>query len=361
MRLWVGIVLFLCACAPRGEISVVPGARGIGAERVVFVGTTRAIDPQTGRFGENRDAGLHLARYAVSVPPERKAGSLSWPVGQPDPRRDFVVSDELLYAADAEFRGDLRRALAQTGGEAVVFVHGYNTTFAEGLFRIAQLDHDIDIPGTVLHYSWPSAANPFAYAYDRDSALFARDGLEKLLHLAEAAGARRILLVAHSMGAALSMETLRQLAIRGDRETMGRLAGVVLISPDIDVDVFHEQAVRIGTLPQPFLVFTSQRDRALRLSARLTGQADRLGNLGSPEPVADLKVTLLDVGAFSTGAGHFNVGNSPSLIRVLSQLAEVNRAYQGDRAGQTGLLPGAVLTIQNATQIILTPIAEAGL
>lgn len=36
------------------------------------------------------------------------------------------------------------------------------------------------------------------------------------------------------MGAGLLMEALRQTAVRGDRRTLDRIGGVMLISPDID-------------------------------------------------------------------------------------------------------------------------------
>ncbi|NCA90355.1 MAG: alpha/beta hydrolase, partial [Gammaproteobacteria bacterium] len=58
------------------------------------------------------------------------------------------------------------------------------------------------------------------------------------------------------------METLRDIALSGETETMARLSGVLLISPDIDVDMFREQARTIGPLPQPFVIFTSQKDKA---------------------------------------------------------------------------------------------------
>ena len=107
------------------------------------------------------------------------------------------------------------------------------------------------------------------------------------------------------------------------------LAGVVLISPDIDIDVFRAQARAIPKLPQPFVVFTSERDRILRLSARLSGQTDRLGTLTDVTRVADLPITFLDVAAFNRGSGHFNVGNSPALLRLLERIASVDQALIG--------------------------------
>ena len=149
------------------------------------------------------------------------------------------------------------------------------------------------------------------------------------------------------------MEVLRQMAIAGDRRVTGKLAGVVLFSPDIDVDVFHAQVRAIGNLPQPFIIFTSQRDRALRLSAILTGQRDRLGNIESAQEVADLQVTVLDTTAFNTGSGHFNAAHSPLLLAMLGRMADTSAVL--GKQGNVGLLSGAVLTVQNATQIVLTP------
>jgi esterase/lipase superfamily enzyme len=240
----------------------------------------------------------------------------------------------------------------------VIFVHGYNNNFAEGVYRVAQFSHDLEIPGAVVHYAWPSAAKPLGYVYDRDSALFARDGLERLIDEVSAAGARRILLVAHSMGSGLAMEALRQAAIRDDQAALGGIAGVILISPDVDVDVFRSQVSAIGVLPQPFLIFGSDRDRLLGLSARLTGQRERLGSLSDVSRVADLKVTFMDVGEFASGAGHFTLGDSPALIRLIENIGQIEGAFEADRARRVGLLSGAVLTVQNATQIILHPVAQ---
>lgn len=356
------VLILLCACAPRGEIIVDPTAATVGTLRNVFVGTTRAIDPLTGGLGVDRLRGAtSFARYDVSVPPDREVGKLTWPRGNaaPDPRTDFLTTDAAIYDGAAPFRRDLRAALVaepQGQRDAVVFVHGFNTTFAEGLYRIAQLSVDLDLPGVPVHYAWPSLGKPLGYVYDRDSAIFARDGLERLLDEVAAAGAERIVVVAHSMGSLLTMETLRQMAIRGTSPARSRLAGVVLISPDLDVDVFHEQATAIGKLPQPFIIFTSSRDRALALSARLTGQRERLGNLANLDEVADLQVTVVDVAAFSVGAGHFNVGNSPALIQLLGRFGEVTQAYNADQAVRAGLIPGVVLTVRDATAVILSPV-----
>lgn len=352
--------LSLAACTPRGEITLDPAAAQVGQIQQVYIGTTRRIDPSTGQFDAGRREGVTYARFDVSVPPDRKVGSIDFPEpGRPsDPRTQFLTTARTIYAGPAAFRAAVSRTLARQprgAREAVVYVHGFNNTFAESTYRMAQIAHDLDIPGVAVSYAWPSAGNPLAYAHDRDSVLFARDGLETLLDQIARAGARKILLVGHSMGSGLVMEVLRQMRLDGNRAVMRRLSGVVLISPDLDIDVFRSEARRIGRLPQPFIIFTSDRDRVLALSARLTGLRHRLGNLQDVGQLSDLQVTLLNVSAFSSGVGHFVPANSPALVRILHRANELGRTYSGDPAARTGLLPGVVLTVRNATQVILLP------
>lgn len=330
------------------------------AVRSVFVATTRTEDPRLGFPGAGRDTALHFGRYDVAIPPAHTLGQLRRTRGSLplDPEREFSLTG--METLDAPgFRAQVAGALARQTRrqrEAVIFVHGFNTDFAGGIYRVAQLGHDLMLPEATLHYSWPSAGHPLAYAHDRDSALFARDGLEAMLNETLAAGAERVILVGHSMGAHLLMETLRQIALRGDGRLMGRIGGVILISPDIDVELFRSQALSIGTLPRPFMIVTSRRDRILRLSARLTGQHSRLGNLDDPAQIEGLGVTLFDVSAFSTGTGHFDVANSPALIQLLDQVGAVDAALGNDDSGRLPLLPATILTLQNTTQIILEPL-----
>ncbi|MEY4983046.1 MAG: hypothetical protein RIR62_1312 [Pseudomonadota bacterium] len=348
----------LAACAPRGTITVVPPETVPGPIEEVFVGTTRQLDTG-GVYGGVRSETLAFARYDIAIPPRRALGTVTWPTRpeKADASTDFLTTAQVQHPTARAFRDDLRRSLAGTDGAAVIFVHGFNNTFSEGLYRFAQLTHDLQIAETPVHYSWPSIAEPLGYVADRDSSLFARDGLEQLIREVRAAGARRIVLVAHSMGAFLTMETLRQIAIRGDRALLDRIDGVVLMSPDIDVDVFRMQAKAIGTLPEPFVIFGSNRDSVLRLSSFITGQSEgRLGALDTLDKLADLEVTYLDVGAFRDGTRHFAAGTSAGLIRIIGRIEDVDVAFGRDRAARTGLLPGVVLTVRRATRIILEPV-----
>jgi len=362
IRLILCSALLLAACTLRPALDFAPEAAESNKTINVFYSTSRGPDA-IDTYGPERAAFASFGRIGVAIPPAHQLGVVEVSSKNLTPEEHFVATDSQNFADAAHFRSELSRALrARPRGEreVVIFIHGFNNNFAEGVFRIAQLHHDFGISGVAVHYAWPSLANPLGYAYDRDSALFARDGLEELIRTVKAAGAETVLLVGHSMGAHLSMEAMRQLAIRSPQDIRRNVDSVILISPDIDVDVFRSQAARIGELPDPFIIFVSERDRALALSARLSGETNRLGNLRDAEQIADLDVTLIDVSRFSKGLalGHFTVGSSPALIRILQQLPGVEAVISGDTAGRTGLLAGTVLTLQNATEIVLSPITE---
>lgn len=359
------LVAFLVpSCASRGSLVVDKSASGPAQTERIFVGTTRApyVKTEEGYSGRRSEM-MHYARLDVSVPPKRKKGRLDSPRegAKPNPETQFFATDMKTYRGGQDFRAGLRHAiLGQPGDkrEAVIFIHGYNTRFHGGVYRTAQLGHDFRLTAALVHFSWASRGDFMGYAYDHDSAGIARDGLEKLLVEVEAAGARTITIVAHSLGTEVTMEALRQIAIAGNRGVMAKIDGVILVSPDIDIDVFRAQAKKIGNLPEPFIIFTSRKDKALGLSGDLTGQRQRLGNIKDVDRLADLKVTLVDTSAFSTGVGHFNPGDSPTLIAILKRLPDLDAAFAADGALRAGLLPGAAMSISSATEIVLAPFGQ---
>jgi esterase/lipase superfamily enzyme len=321
-------LLGLTACSPRGEIAVLPG-QDSGTVQTVYVATNRnpatGADPNTVQqnFGAARHPQLRFARIDVSVPPNHALGQIEWPgQAKPDPTRHFVTTDGAIYDGQAAFRRALRRAPGAQAREIVLFVHGYNVNNAEALYRLAQVAHDYQAPVPVLAYSWASAGSPQGYAYDRDSVIFSRDGLEDLL-TGLAADDWQITVIAHSMGSQLVMETLRQISIAGRHSVLDNIEAVALISPDIDADVFVQQARRIQPFPQPFAMLVSARDRALGLSAWLTGTPARLGAIRSTDRLGGLPVEIIDLSAVEGGdtAGHATAFTAPAAIRMLRRLA----------------------------------------
>ncbi len=340
----VALIMVLSACSDRTAAPVVPDALNFGLNVPVYVGTTRALN-EAGEFGIERSTTLRLIKATVSIPPNRDLGSVSDGYDNPKPDRDFAIAELTQFDSPSNFSRSLRTEIAKrsTGRQEVtVFVHGFNNSFADSAFRMAQLGHDLEIPGAHVSYAWPSRANPLGYEYDRDSALFARDGLADLLRTVRAAGQPDVIVVAHSMGSALVMETFRQLEIAQPGWVGANIRGVMLMSPDINVDVFRSQFLKIKKVPDPFVVIVSRKDAVLRLSSRLRGQKTQLGNIANADEVADLPISILDVSEYTDrkSGNHFVVGGSPALIQLLRRSSDLDRRFLRGSSGAVVLLPG---------------------
>jgi esterase/lipase superfamily enzyme len=210
-------------------------------------------------------------------------------------------------------------ALPKSERIAFVFVHGFNTDFAEGIFRHVQFRHDFDIPGVAVSYSWPSAGRTPLYLYDRDSAEFARRGLIETLGTIASSKARSILLIGHSMGALLTMEALREVSQRGNYKLSERLTTLILAAPDIDIDVFDEQIREIDPLPENFAILISRDDRALQISKRLRGGHPRLGEQADVSHLRRMGIHVIDLsgqGGSLDRINHNTFATSPALIAL---------------------------------------------
>lgn len=149
-------------------------------------------------------------------------------------------------------------------------------------------------------FTWPSRGSVWAYGYDLESTNYSRNALETLLRtLARNSSVGEITILAHSMGNLLTLEALRQMAIR-DRRVAVKICNVILAAPDVDFDVFNTQIAEMGALRPHFTLFVSRDDRALQVSRRIWGDKDRLGAIDvTQEPyaaqLARSRVTAIDL------------------------------------------------------------------
>ncbi len=352
------LILFtLSACVDRSVTEMVPDALSVGVPETVFAATTRAREAD-GSYGYRRGQGLRFLEMTVSIPPSHTPGSLNFSYANPNPNKEFVLADVTEFSGSQDLRARLRGV-----DEVSIFVHGYNATQTETAFRAAQLSHDIGIPGSTLIYSWPSRATGAGYAYDLDSMLFARDGLEQTIRNLKSMGVKRVIVIAHSMGSALTMEMMRQAELREPGWSKRNIEGVILISPDLDVDLFRSQMNSIKSPPDPFVVMVSKKDKILNISGRLRGtdEGERLGNISSVDALADYPINVIDTTAFNSDAGssHFVAATSPALLAILSSVRRVSSTFGPDRPGIDVIVPPSERNPDGATEIVLTGTGQA--
>jgi esterase/lipase superfamily enzyme len=341
--------ILLAACGGPPRVLVVSAARPedtAGTVRI-FVATSRASTRQPEYFSGERSPAVGFARLDISVPRSHQIGQLELPgsvTSAGDPASHFTVSG-VERLTEPEILKQVRAEIAQrpqADREVLVFVHGFNTNFADAAFRFAQIVTDSGFKGVPVLFTWPSRAQVLAYPYDRDSADFSRDALEiGLRAIARDLGANRFDILAHSMGTLLTVETLRQAAIRGDGSFGGKLRNVMLAAPDIDIDVFKTQ---LAAIKRPVTVFVSSDDRALDFSRQFAGDKARLGAISEKDTdvVADLSragARIIDLSKDRSGDdyNHGKFATTPRIVQMIGRRLGADGLDGGGGSGMLGL------------------------
>ena len=297
------VFAILSACSGRPEV----GALALNEDPVVgarvndiLIVTTRQRDdrPDTYFSGE-RSAAVNYAEASISVPPSHKPGQIEWPESLPgNPKTDFVARKADYIADKAAFRRSVNARLASLPrGERdiMLFIHGYNTRFPEGLYRFAQIVNDSQFQGVPVLFTWASRGKLQDYVYDLNSAAIARGALEETLVELAKTNADNITILAHSMGNWLLMETAVQARPENRRLVAKHVNDIILAAPDIDIDLFKTQLKRIGPMPRPFTVIVSRDDKALRISRTIAGGKERVGAFSNDQELAELGAVVIDV------------------------------------------------------------------
>lgn len=363
LRAWHALLLTLllaaCASGPQGIGRITAADPAVAVSEQIMVVTNRKPSPDRNLlFGAERSDSLHFADVTVSIPLKREPGTISQPKDRPDLARDFGVTSAALTDDETAFAAQLRAKLAarpQGQRTIFIFVHGYNVSFASGVFSTAQIYHDYKVPGIALHYAWPSAQNTALYLYDRDSAEFARGGLARTLRIAATAKPESIVVLAHSMGTLVTMEAFRTLALSGDSQTISAVKALILAAPDIDVDVFRSQLAALSTRPETMVVLVSEQDKALKLSGELRGGRPRVGAGANKDELLAEGLIVLDIAALrkkGDALSHSTFANSQTLINLVNgglNLAAIERAKTrktglvGDSLGVAGDLLSSIV------------------
>lgn len=317
-------------------ISFVAPPQGDPVRVPLFVASTRR-----GEASSDKDGKAHFSLMAISVPPGHRAGAVERPsFGSSDPRRHFSVLDRRRMD-DSEFQSEIAAHVSGRVGvsrDILLYVHGFNTSFDEARFRVAQVVADGHFAGVPVLFTWNTRGGLFAYESDKESATVARDALEKLIvDLSRTPGVGRVHILAHSMGAWLTMEGLRDISISGHPDLDGKLGEVMLAAPDIDLNVFRQQMSRLD--PKHVSIFVANDDRALSLASRIAGDRPRLGAMdpNSPKDKAELDrlgVAVHDISGLSSDfVGHGAFAEAPKIVRQIgAQLTAPRQAEANSHA-----------------------------
>ncbi|MBK3745866.1 alpha/beta hydrolase [Paraburkholderia aspalathi] len=310
----------------------------------MLIATTRSQSTVPGEmFTGERASAPNFADITVSVPPDsaRKVGEVSWPKKlPPNPAVDFATLKADMIDLDTAKKWLSATVKKTPDGSALVFIHGFNTKFEDSVYRFAQIVKDSGVHSAPILVTWPSRGSLLAYGYDRESTNYTRNALENLFqYLAKDREVKEVSILAHSMGNWLTLEALRQMAIRnGGLPT--KFKNVMLAAPDVDVDVFRSQIVDMGDPHPQFTLFVSRDDKALAVSRRVWGDVARLGAIDpETEPykqeLADSKITVIDLTKVKAGdrLNHGKFAESPEIVRLIGARISDDQTLTDSRVG----------------------------
>ena len=247
------------------------------------------------KLGPTKELGRYpRIPYAVTVTPEGLT------------RAPAVI--DAHEAANRALQAEIARRLALSPRkEMVLYIHGVKNSFSEAAFTMGELCHFLGREFVCGIFTWPAGGKHgvlFGYEEDYESSTFAVEHLRKVIRtIADTPGLERIHILAHSRGTDVLATALSELSFESymQQTTLPRrlkLGNVVLLAPDLDVEVAPEKILAIisdpdvpyGATPDAHAVFralspfhltiyVSPDDKALATSSWLFGSLARLGRV----------------------------------------------------------------------------------
>jgi esterase/lipase superfamily enzyme len=244
-------------------------------------------------------------------------------------RPDGVSRAPAVLDAHEAARRDLqaevaRRILSSPRKELVLYVHGYHNTFEDAALTMGEMCHFLGREFACGIFTWPAGGKKgilFGYNVDYESSVFATAHLSTAIRaVAATPGLERIHLVAHSRGTDVVAAALSELSAEAYMQQSNlarhfRIGNVVLLAPDIDVDVAPTRIFKVlsdpdlphGGAPNPgamiestpgfrVTIYMSPDDKALAASSWLFGSFVRLGRVDASMVPAEQIGLIGDLG-----------------------------------------------------------------
>ncbi|MEM8771119.1 MAG: alpha/beta hydrolase [Pseudomonadota bacterium] len=237
-----------------------------------------------------------------------------------------LLSEDAFWNAARDMKALSQRVAAENpdwvndSGAALIYVHGFNASFAGAAYRTAQLTYDLKFAGVPLFFSWPanSEGNILKYLNDVSEGTASVGDLKAFLKdVHERLEPTKLIVIAHSHGNQVTMNALNELSAENP-ELAGMIDAMIFASPDVDAVEFKRVAERIGPIARSKTLYTSSNDRANSFRTLLTNLNPFAGDDGR-----------------KTRAGYFKRGTTPVLANGVTTI-DVTNACVGSMGNEIG-------------------------
>lgn len=229
-----------------------------------------------------------------------------------DPQKHIVLGHVSQPFSEKEFVSRIKSEVdGSPENDIFVFVHGYNVTFAEAARRAGQLKYDLQFKGAAVVYSWGSRGSWQKYTSDEIEVRLTTEHLKSfLLLLAKKSGAKRVHLIAHSLGNRPLAYAIKDIVVE-DKTPLFK--EIILAAPDIDQKLFFKLASSMKASSSRVTIYATEGDIPLILS-EFFHKGPRVGQ-GKTQTGHITDIDLIDVSTL--GSEHSILFNSRELIHDL--------------------------------------------
>lgn len=278
----------------------------------VYYATNRQPSEDKRIFGNLVDNKTNYGVAKVSIPKnEHISGNIERPSGffkiiiREDKNKHFVI-DSGQDLKEEDFFGTLKSESNKK--RLMVFVHGYNVSFQDAIFKSAQIKYDLGYEWPLVLFSWPSKSSVKSYVSDKESALNSSVALASLLKTISEMDIDEVVVIGHSMGTFCLAEALRELNIKNNP-----FQRLVLAAADIQKQAFFERYCE--TIKASFnmvSLYASSSDKAL-IASNMINESERVGDTRNGIVVVDgiesIDMSELDDNLFSLGHSYVSESN----------------------------------------------------
>ena len=261
---------------------------------------------------------LQYGVVQVSIPNTHKFGEMERPPGWNMFSKETIGKHVMLKSIEEmnskEFIETLNKKLGNVKeNDLLVFIHGYNVSFADAARRTAQLSYDLKFQGVPLTYSWPSLSETEEYLTDEASAQYTVPHLVTFLkdvidNNKESKNKANIHIIVHSMGSRALSYAVKELSLVYKDEQLFK--NIIFAAPDIDKDVFEVSVFPyVRKTAEKITLYASSEDKALIVSASMHG-GERVGQGGDDififEGLDTIDASGVDTDFFSFSHSYFS-------------------------------------------------------
>ena len=205
---------------------------------------------------------------------------------------------------------------------ALIYIHGFKTTFIEAAQRSASIGYQLKIPSTTF-FSWPSKGTLADYVGDLAQIERSEEDIAQfLVKFVRESGAAEVHLIAHSMGNWGLLRAMYRPFMQAALKKGLRFGQVILAAPDVDMEKFKQDAIAYKAAAKRITLYASSNDEALKLSGRLRS----FTRAGSTPPILEMTgIDTVDVGAVNlTLLGHSYVSEEVAVLGDMFDLTSNN-------------------------------------